>query len=78
MGNSSPKPSANGRVTFPAIQSSTDMMICIILVYLFTECPPVCAIFCKHGNVLDENGCPTCQCKKKGECDRQKADLFVS
>ncbi|ESO98053.1 hypothetical protein LOTGIDRAFT_239125 [Lottia gigantea] len=26
-------------------------------------CPPVCAIYCPNGNVLDKNGCPTCQCK---------------
>lgn len=26
-------------------------------------CGPVCAIFCPNGNVLDERGCPTCQCK---------------
>jgi len=25
-------------------------------------CPPVCQIFCQYGNVLDANGCPTCQC----------------
>lgn len=26
------------------------------------ECPPVCAIFCEFGNVVDENGCATCGC----------------
>lgn len=26
-------------------------------------CPPVCAIYCPHGNILDKNGCPTCRCK---------------
>jgi hypothetical protein len=26
-------------------------------------CGPVCAIFCPNGNVLDDNGCPTCRCK---------------
>jgi hypothetical protein len=25
-------------------------------------CGPVCAIFCPYGNVLDDRGCPTCQC----------------
>jgi hypothetical protein len=25
-------------------------------------CGPVCAIACPNGNVLDANGCPTCQC----------------
>ncbi|XP_033109473.1 fibrillin-1-like isoform X4 [Anneissia japonica] len=25
-------------------------------------CPPVCKIFCEFGNVLDANGCPTCEC----------------
>lgn len=27
------------------------------------ECPPLCEIACKYGNVLDKNGCPICQCK---------------
>lgn len=26
------------------------------------ECPPVCAIACQYGHVLDPNGCPTCAC----------------
>ncbi len=26
-------------------------------------CGPVCAIFCPHGNVTDERGCPTCTCR---------------
>ena len=28
------------------------------------QCGPVCAIFCQYGNVLDANGCPTCECKR--------------
>lgn len=27
-------------------------------------CGPVCAIACRYGNVLDKNGCPTCECRK--------------
>jgi hypothetical protein len=27
-------------------------------------CPPVCAIFCPCGNVLDRYGCPTCRCNR--------------
>ena len=27
------------------------------------QCPPVCEIFCEHGNVLDSNGCPLCDCQ---------------
>jgi len=27
-------------------------------------CGPVCDIFCEHGNVMDEKGCPTCKCKE--------------
>ncbi|CAF2134915.1 unnamed protein product [Rotaria magnacalcarata] len=27
-------------------------------------CGPVCAIYCRFGNVMDENGCPTCVCKR--------------
>ncbi|KAK7480510.1 hypothetical protein BaRGS_00028244, partial [Batillaria attramentaria] len=26
-------------------------------------CGQVCAIYCPNGNVLDQNGCPTCACK---------------
>lgn len=25
-------------------------------------CGPVCFIYCEYGNVLDEKGCPTCEC----------------
>ena len=25
-------------------------------------CGPVCAIYCPYGNVLDDRGCPTCEC----------------
>ncbi|VDI52893.1 Hypothetical predicted protein [Mytilus galloprovincialis] len=28
-----------------------------------TECQPVCSIICLFGNILDENNCPTCECK---------------
>lgn len=27
-------------------------------------CGPVCDIYCEYGNVLDAQGCPTCQCNK--------------
>ncbi|GFS04656.1 cysteine-rich motor neuron 1 protein [Elysia marginata] len=30
-------------------------------------CPPVCAIFCPYGNVLDSDGCPTCSCNSGGD-----------
>lgn len=30
-------------------------------------CPPVCAIYCKYGNVLDKHGCKTCKCNPKRE-----------
>jgi len=34
------------------------------------QCGPVCAIYCAWGNVLDQYGCPTCQCKPMpGTCD---------
>ena len=26
------------------------------------ECPPVCLMFCEHGNQKDENGCDICAC----------------
>ncbi|CAK9294383.1 unnamed protein product [Gordionus sp. m RMFG-2023] len=32
------------------------------------KCPPVCMIYCEFGNVLDANGCPTCQCKPNPNC----------
>jgi hypothetical protein len=31
-------------------------------------CGPVCAIYCQYGNVLDENGCPTCTCNPPPVC----------
>ncbi len=50
----------------------------ILLVFLYvllsiskamshTKCGPVCAIYCKYGNELDVNGCPTCTCRKEPE-----------
>ena len=30
-------------------------------------CGPVCQIFCPNGNVLDDNGCPTCNCRPTPE-----------
>ncbi|XP_065644972.1 antistasin-like isoform X2 [Hydra vulgaris] len=42
---------------------STDLMgICQ------PKCGPVCKIFCKYGNVLDVNGCPTCRCNDPPIC----------
>jgi len=31
-------------------------------------CGPVCDIYCQYGNVLDNWGCPTCQCKPATAC----------
>lgn len=31
-------------------------------------CPPVCAVFCEFGNVLDDNGCATCRCNPPPPC----------
>jgi len=31
-------------------------------------CGPVCDIYCPYGNVLDNSGCPTCQCKPAPAC----------
>jgi hypothetical protein len=31
-------------------------------------CGPVCDIFCQNGNVLDANGCPTCECNPPPPC----------
>ncbi|XP_065644957.1 antistasin-like [Hydra vulgaris] len=43
---------------------STDLMgICQ------PKCGPVCEIFCKYGNVLDVNGCPTCRCNDPPICE---------
>ena len=39
--------------------------VCSAPIRFFQEepkCGPVCAIFCEFGNVLDEQGCPTCKC----------------
>jgi hypothetical protein len=33
-----------------------------------TMCGGVCDIFCQYGNVLDANGCPTCQCNPPPAC----------
>ena len=36
-------------------------------------CPPVCAIDCQYGNVLDANGCPTCSCNPApSQCPARK------
>ena len=42
------------------------MYLCIyVFMYMyFVECGPLCRIFCEHGNVLDEFGCPICECSK--------------
>ncbi|XP_033105706.1 neurogenic locus notch homolog protein 1-like isoform X2 [Anneissia japonica] len=29
------------------------------------DCPPVCEILCQFGNVLDDNGCRTCECRRE-------------
>lgn len=43
--------------------------LCVLLVIsnanARSTCGPVCDIFCEYGNVLDNNGCPTCECKKQ-------------
>ena len=39
-------------------------------------CGPVCAIFCPHGNVLDDRGCPTCRCNPPPMCPAVACDLF--
>jgi len=36
--------------------------ICACVANTPTQCPPVCEIYCEHGNVPDANGCPTCTC----------------
>ncbi|XP_065644959.1 venom protein 302 isoform X2 [Hydra vulgaris] len=28
-------------------------------------CTQVCLSYCENGNIVDRNGCPTCQCKTK-------------
>lgn len=33
-------------------------------------CGPVCLIYCEFGNVLDEKGCPTCECIQPCGADR--------
>jgi hypothetical protein len=38
-------------------------------------CGPVCAIFCPNGNVLDQRGCPTCQCNPPPACLPVACDL---
>ncbi len=38
------------------------------------ECGPVCAIYCAYGNVLDDKGCPACQCRQS-PCTDGKAPL---
>jgi hypothetical protein len=31
-------------------------------------CGPLCDIYCQYGNVLDNSGCPTCQCNPASLC----------
>ncbi|KNC84660.1 hypothetical protein SARC_03121 [Sphaeroforma arctica JP610] len=33
------------------------------------ECGPVCTIFCEFGNVMDNGGCPMCECMPDPKCD---------
>ncbi len=38
------------------------------------ECGPICAIYCQYGNVINEDGCPTCKCKES-PCANEQAPL---
>lgn len=47
----------------------TILLVCVLVPVVTSKwirpvtCPPVCAIACKYGNVLDKNGCSTCECR---------------
>lgn len=43
--------------------SSPKVCACVAVSPPPPTCGPVCTIYCQFGNVLDGNGCPTCQCK---------------
>jgi len=41
--------------------------VCIQKIKKAQICGPICLIYCRHGNVLDSRGCPTCTCKTSPE-----------
>jgi hypothetical protein len=58
----------------------TILLVCVLAPLVMsksiarTTCGPVCLIYCQDGNVLDENGCPTCRCKRS-PCKNGQAPL---
>ena len=37
--------------------------------FIVSVCGPVCQKYCKHGMVMDEYGCPICQCWEPHPCE---------
>jgi hypothetical protein len=53
-----PSPDAGAGTKEAAADGSPDLHVC----------GPLCDIYCQFGNVLDDSGCPTCQCKTAPTC----------
>ncbi|CAF2345588.1 unnamed protein product [Rotaria sp. Silwood2] len=58
----------------------TIFLVCVLAPFTISKaisnpkCPPLCRMYCKYGNVLDENGCPICKCKPS-PCGNEQAPL---
>ncbi|XP_069103205.1 BPTI/Kunitz domain-containing protein 4-like [Argopecten irradians] len=45
------------------------------------HCGPVCMIYCHYGNVMDERGCPLCECNPapvKEHCEKPMCNDICS
>ncbi|XP_060076156.1 BPTI/Kunitz domain-containing protein 4-like [Ylistrum balloti] len=45
------------------------------------DCGPVCMMYCRYGNVMDERGCPLCKCNPgphTDQCEKSVCDKVCS
>jgi hypothetical protein len=70
-----PNTDAAGANTDPAMRPCEPGDVEFLGCYSAPACPPVCAIWCEYGNVLDENGCATCECNPPpNDCENLSED----